>query len=623
MLNHWWQVTLYVTPRGLTTSSMPVGNRTFEIEFDFCAHQLRIDQSTAASTARSRWSPRPWRPSTPSSWRRSRRWAWTSRSGPCRWRSSTAIPFAAGHRARQLRPRGGAAVLAPAGAGRPRDDRVPRPLRRQGQPGALLLGRHGHGRDPLLRPPRAAPSRRRAELRRLGDGRGLLPRAGQLRLLARRRRGGRVLRLRLPASPTATARAPVAPAGAFYSTDFRQFLLPYEAVRTAPDPDAAVLEFLQTTYEAAADWAAGTAPRSSTCRWRAPAPRADVQRRSVTSRVLVAPALATDRIARVRRLLRRLRCAAHDREREPCRDPRGEVDARAAEHPAFGAQGHGAAAAAGGPLALQGHGRRGRPAVERDRRAGGEEHAGGAERHTRRDAGRGHGGGADGRCGVGTGAAGTASAATSPAPAAHAASDVIRLPSAPTTSANESVTHPSPSEARSTAAPRCTNSRVRITAQCDGLDIQPVIAARAVVISGLVTGNVCEAECSVSLTFQSGSSASRGSPRPPRAHATCAPNGAGAGATWSTNPRAAMSTRCRCPASSSAGCCTTGGEPADQALVVDQAQQPGAHLRVVHTGAVRRVGVRAGSSVRRFRRKRAAGDHRQEPHQDPPQRRAH
>ena len=25
MLNHWWQVTLYVTPRGLTTSSMPVG----------------------------------------------------------------------------------------------------------------------------------------------------------------------------------------------------------------------------------------------------------------------------------------------------------------------------------------------------------------------------------------------------------------------------------------------------------------------------------------------------------------------------------------------------------------------------------------------------------------------
>ena len=42
MVNHWWQVTLYVTPRGLTTSSMPVGEGVFEIEFDFCAHQLRI-----------------------------------------------------------------------------------------------------------------------------------------------------------------------------------------------------------------------------------------------------------------------------------------------------------------------------------------------------------------------------------------------------------------------------------------------------------------------------------------------------------------------------------------------------------------------------------------------------
>jgi hypothetical protein len=42
MVNHWWQVTLYVTPRGLTTSAMPAGDRTFEIELDFCAHVLRI-----------------------------------------------------------------------------------------------------------------------------------------------------------------------------------------------------------------------------------------------------------------------------------------------------------------------------------------------------------------------------------------------------------------------------------------------------------------------------------------------------------------------------------------------------------------------------------------------------
>jgi hypothetical protein len=46
---------------------------------------------------------------------------------------------------------------------------------------------------------------------------------------------------------------PVQPTEAFYSDDAGQFLLPYEAVRTAPDPDAALLAFLQTTYEAAAD----------------------------------------------------------------------------------------------------------------------------------------------------------------------------------------------------------------------------------------------------------------------------------------------------------------------------------------------------------------------------------
>jgi hypothetical protein len=42
LVNHWWNVTLYVTPLGLTTSSVPYGNQTFEIEFDFVSHRLRI-----------------------------------------------------------------------------------------------------------------------------------------------------------------------------------------------------------------------------------------------------------------------------------------------------------------------------------------------------------------------------------------------------------------------------------------------------------------------------------------------------------------------------------------------------------------------------------------------------
>ena len=44
-INHSWQVTLYVTSRGLTTSPIPYEMRTFEIDFDFISHQLRIQSS--------------------------------------------------------------------------------------------------------------------------------------------------------------------------------------------------------------------------------------------------------------------------------------------------------------------------------------------------------------------------------------------------------------------------------------------------------------------------------------------------------------------------------------------------------------------------------------------------
>ena len=42
LVNHWWNVPLYVTARGLTTSPMPYRDRIFEIEFDFIDHKLRI-----------------------------------------------------------------------------------------------------------------------------------------------------------------------------------------------------------------------------------------------------------------------------------------------------------------------------------------------------------------------------------------------------------------------------------------------------------------------------------------------------------------------------------------------------------------------------------------------------
>ncbi len=47
-LNHSWHVALYVTTRGLTTSPIPDGNRTFQIDFDFIDHALRISTSDGA-----------------------------------------------------------------------------------------------------------------------------------------------------------------------------------------------------------------------------------------------------------------------------------------------------------------------------------------------------------------------------------------------------------------------------------------------------------------------------------------------------------------------------------------------------------------------------------------------
>jgi hypothetical protein len=47
--NHWWEVPLYVTARGMTTSAIPYGERVFEIEFDFLSHNLVVLASDRAT----------------------------------------------------------------------------------------------------------------------------------------------------------------------------------------------------------------------------------------------------------------------------------------------------------------------------------------------------------------------------------------------------------------------------------------------------------------------------------------------------------------------------------------------------------------------------------------------
>src|SRR5262245_40283924 len=66
--------------------------------------------------------------------------------------------------------------------------------------------------------------------------------------------------------PAGFSSAKVLPRGASYNTDFREFILPYDVVRESSSPDDTLLEFLQTTYEAAADlahWDRAALERSS------------------------------------------------------------------------------------------------------------------------------------------------------------------------------------------------------------------------------------------------------------------------------------------------------------------------------------------------------------------------
>ena len=51
LMNHWWNSTLMVTPRGLTTTLTPAGNEAFQIDFDFIDHELVIVTSRGGRSA--------------------------------------------------------------------------------------------------------------------------------------------------------------------------------------------------------------------------------------------------------------------------------------------------------------------------------------------------------------------------------------------------------------------------------------------------------------------------------------------------------------------------------------------------------------------------------------------
>ncbi|MDP2710541.1 MAG: DUF5996 family protein [Solirubrobacteraceae bacterium] len=255
MINHWWQTTLYVTPRGLTTGSIPDGTRTYSIDLDFHDHELRVD---ADDGARGRVALEP--KSVASFYAELmgtlRELGIETTITPTPNEVEPAIPFAqdeqhASYDADAVHLFWRQLVQA---------DRVLQRFRGRyaGKVspvhffwGAIDLavtrfsGRHAP------RHPGGAPN--------CGDwvmvegyshelsSCGFWPGGGE---------EGAFYAYAYP-EPDGFQEHPVTPEQAFYSSEAGQYLLPYEAVRTAADPDATLLGFLQSTYEAAAanaDW---------------------------------------------------------------------------------------------------------------------------------------------------------------------------------------------------------------------------------------------------------------------------------------------------------------------------------------------------------------------------------
>jgi hypothetical protein len=253
-VNHWWHVTLYVTPRGLTTSSMPYGTRTFEIAFDFIDHELSI-QDSRGTAIRFPLAPMP-----------------VSRFYSCVMEAlksmdievsirttpseiANAIPFELDishgvydydHAERYWR-----ALL--------QANRVLQMFRARfmgkvspvhffwGAPDLAVTRFSGRIAPPH---PGGIPNipdwvTREAYSREVSSA-GWWPGAPGIEPM--------FYSYAYP-EPAGFAQAAISPEAAHYHAQLREWILPYDAVRVSDDPDATLLSFLQSTYDAAANLA--------------------------------------------------------------------------------------------------------------------------------------------------------------------------------------------------------------------------------------------------------------------------------------------------------------------------------------------------------------------------------
>ena len=251
LVNHWWQVTLHVSPRGLTTSTVPHRSGAFEIEFDLVDHRLVIRTSGGGQRSL------PLRPMPVAEFYRHvldmlDRLGIEAPIRPSPNEVDPAIPFAEDHEHASYD--GGAAQLfwrqllaANRVLGEFRSHFTGKVSPVHFFWGAMDLACTRFSGRPAPPHPGGAPNcgdwvMVEGYSRELSSC-GFWPGGGE---------EGAFYSYAYP-EPAGFRDYPVGPAAAYFSDEFGQFLLPYEAVRTAPDPDRALTEFVHTTYEAAAE----------------------------------------------------------------------------------------------------------------------------------------------------------------------------------------------------------------------------------------------------------------------------------------------------------------------------------------------------------------------------------
>ena len=259
MINHWWQVPLYVTSRGLTTSAMPYESRSFQIDFDFIDHRLAIQVSDGTAEVLD-LEPRSVAEFYREVMERMRRLGLDVHIWTMPVEIPDPIPFENDrvHRAydvEKVQQFWHALVFADQllTAFRGRFIGKASPVHFFWGGFDLAVTRFSGRRAPLHPAvPNTALYVAQESYSHEVSSCGFWPGNGGY--------GRAAFYSYAYPEPQGFAQAKIRPSGAFFDRGLGEFILPYDSVRDAASPHNSVLDFLQTTYEAAANLASWDRP---------------------------------------------------------------------------------------------------------------------------------------------------------------------------------------------------------------------------------------------------------------------------------------------------------------------------------------------------------------------------